>query len=91
MYKSWVASMDEGWTRLVFDNFQIPYTSISDADIKSGNLNYEAIILPSDTEREILQGFNKTRYPDEICRRNRRQGRGEFEKICRKWRNTDLF
>jgi hypothetical protein len=66
MYKSHVASMDEGWTRLVFDNFQIPYSSIVDADIKNGNLNYEAIILPSDSEREILQGLNKNRYPDEI-------------------------
>lgn len=66
MYKSWVASMDEGWTRLVFDNFQIPFTSIRDEDVKQGNLNYEAIILPSDTEREILQGLNKNRYPDEI-------------------------
>ena len=25
LYKSFTASMDEGWTRLVFDNFQIPY------------------------------------------------------------------
>jgi hypothetical protein len=67
MYKSWIGSMDEGWTRLVFDNFQIPFKSILDADIKSGNLNYEAIILPSDSEREILQGLNATRYPDEFA------------------------
>ncbi len=66
MFKGWTASMDEGWTRLVFDNFQIPFTSILDADIKNGNLNYEAIILPSDTEKEIMEGLNKTRYPDEI-------------------------
>ena len=66
MYKGWVASMDEGWTRLVFDNFHIPYTSIRDADIKSGNLNYEAIILPSDSEREIMNGLAANRYPDEI-------------------------
>lgn len=66
MYKSYIASMDEGWTRLVFDNFQIPYTSLKDADVKSGNLNYEAIILPSDSEREIMSGLNANRYPDEI-------------------------
>ena len=66
MYKGWAASMDEGWTRLVFDNFQISYTSIRDADIKSGNLNYEAIILPSDSEREIMNGLAANRYPDEI-------------------------
>jgi hypothetical protein len=66
MYKSYAASMDEGWTRLVFDNFQIPYTSILDADMRSGNLNYEAIILPSDSEREIMNGLSANRYPDEV-------------------------
>lgn len=66
MYKSYVASMDEGWTRLVFDNFQIPYSSIVDADLRNGNLNYEAIIFPSDSEREIMNGLNANRYPDEV-------------------------
>jgi hypothetical protein len=66
MYQLWGSSMDEGWTRLVFDNFQIPYTSVRDADIRSGNLNYETIILPSDSEREILSGLNANRYPIEI-------------------------
>jgi hypothetical protein len=66
MYQLWGSSMDEGWTRLVFDNFQIPYTSVRDADIKNGNLSYEAIILPSDSEREILSGLNANRYPEEI-------------------------
>jgi hypothetical protein len=66
MYKSYVASMDEGWTRLVFDNFQIPFTSIKDADVKNNNLNYEAIILPSDSEREIMNGLGANRYPEEF-------------------------
>ncbi len=67
LYKSWSSSMDEGWTRLVLDNFQIPYTSVRDADVKGGNLNYEAISLPSDSEREITNGLNKDRYPEEIA------------------------
>lgn len=66
MYKSWVASMDEGWTRLILENFQIPFSAIRDTDVKNGNLNYEAIILPSDSEREILQGLNANRYPEEF-------------------------
>lgn len=67
MYKNWSGSMDEGWTRLVFDNFQIPYTSLRAADVQNGNLNYDAIILPSDSEREILNGLNKDRYPEEFA------------------------
>jgi hypothetical protein len=38
IYRGFAPSMDEGWTRFVFDNFQIPYMSLRDADIKSGGL-----------------------------------------------------
>jgi hypothetical protein len=64
LYKGFTASMDEGWTRLVFDNFQIPYTSISDADFRSGNLNYDTIVLPSQSERDIVEGNRRENYPE---------------------------
>jgi hypothetical protein len=68
LYKSWTASMDEGWTRLVFDNFQIPYKSIYDADVRKGDLRtqFDAIILPSMSDRTIVEGFRKGSYPDEF-------------------------
>jgi hypothetical protein len=44
-------NMDEGWTRLLFEQFDVPFTSIKDADIKAGNLDakYDTIILPADS------------------------------------------
>ena len=68
LYKSYTASMDEGWTRLVFDNFQIPYKSIVDADVRKGDLraHFDAIILPSMSERAIVEGLKKGEYPDEF-------------------------
>lgn len=68
MYQSYASSMDEGWTRLVLDNHQISYSSLRDAEIRGGGLNtkYDTIILPSDTEREIVSGLNNSRYPDEF-------------------------
>ncbi len=68
VYKGWVPSMDEGWTRFVFDNFQIPYTSVRDADVKKGDLktNLDVLILPSQSENEIVNGLKKTDYPDEL-------------------------
>jgi hypothetical protein len=68
IYQGFVPSMDEGWTRLVFDNFQIPYTSLRDADIKSGNLRakVDAIILPSQPEDNIVNGLKKANYPEEF-------------------------
>ncbi len=51
LYKSYSASMDEGWTRWVFDQFKdkvplgfrLSYTSISDADIRAGNLELKLV------------------------------------------------
>ena len=44
-------NMDEGWTRLMFEQFSIPYKSIMDAEIKAGGLEtkYEVIVLPADS------------------------------------------
>jgi hypothetical protein len=44
-------NMDEGWTRLMFEQFEIPFTSIKDAEIKTGNLEakYDVVVLPADS------------------------------------------
>ena len=67
LYKGFNASMDEGWTRLVFDNFQIPYQSVSDADLRGGNLSLDVIVLPSQSENSIVSGLSKDRYPEEYA------------------------
>ena len=66
LYKGFTGSMDEGWTRLVFDTFQIPYSSVSDKDFRSNNLNFDAIILPADSENSIVKGLSAERYPAEF-------------------------
>ncbi len=67
LYKPFTSSMDEGWTRLVLDNFQIPFSSVSDKDFRAGNLNYDAIILPADSENSIVKGLSTERYPAEFA------------------------
>jgi hypothetical protein len=56
MYKSWVSSVDEGWTRLILEQFEFPYTSIFDADIRAGNLrdSYDVIIIPENYSPELI-------------------------------------
>jgi hypothetical protein len=48
-------NIDEGWTRLVLEQFSFPYTTLMDAEIKKGNLNdkYDVIILPDDSTAAI--------------------------------------
>jgi len=45
-------NMDEGWTRLLLEDFGFPYTTLFDRDILAGNLrrSYDVIILPSDSK-----------------------------------------
>jgi hypothetical protein len=67
LYKPFTSSMDEGWTRLVLDSFQIPYQSISNQDFRNGNLDFDVIILPADSENTILNGLSANRYPEEFA------------------------
>jgi hypothetical protein len=48
-------NMDEGWTRLLLEKFDIPYTSLMDAEIQAGNLRerYDTIVLPHDDPASI--------------------------------------
>ncbi|HJS43681.1 MAG TPA: M14 metallopeptidase family protein, partial [Gemmatimonadales bacterium] len=64
LYKSYHASMDEGWTRWVFDTWKVPYTSLVDSVIRAGNLRneFDVIVLPDQSPRDILEGL-PARYP----------------------------
>jgi hypothetical protein len=58
LYQSWVASMDEGWTRWIFDQNAIPYTRLTDADIRKGDLNqrFDVILIPDNSAGAITSG-----------------------------------
>lgn len=58
LYQSWVASMDEGWTRWIFDQNQIPYTRLVDDEIRKGDLasRFDVIILPDNSANAITKG-----------------------------------
>jgi hypothetical protein len=68
LYKSSMGSMDEGWTRYVFDTFNVPYTSLLDQDVRKGNLRarYDVIVLPSERDKDIVEGNAQGSYPQEF-------------------------
>jgi hypothetical protein len=47
-------NMDEGWTRYVFDSFNVPYSSLRESTVGADNLRnrFEVIVLPSSRTRE---------------------------------------
>jgi len=58
LYQSWTANMDEGWTRWVLEQYEFPYTTLHNAEIKAGKLRekFDAILLPDQQPRDILGG-----------------------------------
>ncbi|MGH9902781.1 MAG: hypothetical protein ACRD68_13315 [Pyrinomonadaceae bacterium] len=69
LYKSHVPSMDEGWTRWIIEKeFAHTYSSLEDKDIRAGGLRakYDAIIIPDQPARAILEGHRKGSMPEEF-------------------------
>ena len=51
----WGGNSDEGWTRLILEQFEYPYKTLMDKDIKKHDLkvDLDVIIFPSDHEARI--------------------------------------
>ena len=69
LYKSWTASMDEGWTRWVLEQYEIPFKSVFDKEIRKGGLNeiFDVIVIPDLRESAIIKGMPETAVPAEYA------------------------
>jgi len=58
LYQPWTASMDEGWTRWVLEQFEFAPKVLHNADIKAGKLRqrFDAIVFADQQARGILEG-----------------------------------
>jgi hypothetical protein len=58
LYKPWAASMDEGWTRFVFEQYGFDPKPLDNKTIRAGKLNekFDAIVLPSVDRETIATG-----------------------------------
>ncbi len=74
LYKSYVAFMDEGWTRWLLEEYGFGPISLTDDDIRSGDLSkLDAIVIPhpdgrvffKDNVGKILTGHAPGTMPDE--------------------------
>ncbi|WP_420149344.1 M14 family metallopeptidase [Spirosoma sp.] len=64
LYKSWVANMDEGWTRWLMEQYSFPVDTLHDADIAKKDLStYSAIIIPDQESKRILNGHAPNTMP----------------------------
>ena len=58
IYKSYIASIDEGWTRFVLEQYGFNVKNIENKEVKAGNLNaaFDVIILPDSGKDVIVDG-----------------------------------
>ncbi|KAA0256042.1 MAG: hypothetical protein EDX89_02970 [Acidobacteria bacterium] len=55
LYKPWVASMDEGWTRFLLERYGFAPVTLDNGAVKAGKLRerFDAIVLP-DVDKDVL-------------------------------------
>ena len=58
LYQPWTASMDEGWTRWVLEQYEFAPSALHNEDIKAGRLHekYDVIVMADQSSNSILQG-----------------------------------
>lgn len=69
LYRSWTSSMDEGWTRWLFEQFGVPYTTVRDSTIKAGNLRatFDVLVVPDMSREQITSGMSAQSVPPEYA------------------------
>jgi len=52
-------SMDDGWTRWVFDKYRVPFTAITEKDVAVGALNekVDAIVIPDQAPAQLTRAL----------------------------------
>ena len=58
LYQSWRPSIDEGWTRWILEEYEVPATTVHDADIRRGRLaeRFDVIVLPHQSASDLVDG-----------------------------------
>jgi hypothetical protein len=58
LHKAWVASMDAGWLAYVFDTYGIPFESVTNAEIRAGELHdrFDVLVFADQGASQIIDG-----------------------------------
>ncbi len=69
LYKPWTASIDEGWTRFVLEQFEFKYAGLTDQQVRAGNLRaeFDAIILPNVPGNMLAAGYSADVMPPDYA------------------------
>jgi hypothetical protein len=67
LYQSWMANMDEGWTRWLLEQFGFAYTTVHNADLQTAELRqkFDVIVFPDQAANGIENGYGARMMPPE--------------------------
>jgi hypothetical protein len=67
LYRPWNDAIDEGWTRWLFEQYELPFKTLRDAEVRAGNLRaaFDVIVLPAIAAQRLIDGNRKGSLPDE--------------------------
>jgi hypothetical protein len=67
LYRSHLSNMDEGWTRWVLEQYEFAYRTLTDKDIRAGNLkDLDIILFADESDDQILNGHRAGTMPPEF-------------------------
>ena len=69
LYRPWTGNIDEGWTRWLFEQYGISYTTVRDSDLKNGGLRqrFDVLVLPDADAGSLMRGLDTTRIPSQYA------------------------
>ena len=67
LYKPWVESIDEGWTRWLLEQYEFSFETMTDADIRRGGLRarFDALVIPDVGADRLIAGHPAGTMPPE--------------------------
>lgn len=67
LYKPWVENIDEGWTRWLLEQYEFPFETITDADLRRGGLRtrFDAVVIPDQGAERLIAGHPAGTMPAE--------------------------
>jgi hypothetical protein len=83
LYRPWTASIDEGWTRWILENYGYQPISLYNADIRSSALKsrYDVIIIPDISSRQLMNGFGVGSVPGQYAGGIERNGLANLQEF----------
>lgn len=65
LYRPWIPTPDEGWTRWLFDSYSVPYATLANDDIARGGLlrEFTALVVPSVPAVHLRDGRSAADVP----------------------------